>query len=639
MLKRINILSDETANKIAAGEVVERPYSVVKELVENSIDAGAKNITIEILDGGQKSIKVIDDGSGIHPDDIHKAFLPHATSKILEIEDIFDITTLGFRGEALASIAAVSNTILKSRIESFDYGKELQVSGGIVISSAETGMNVGTTVEINDLFFNVPARLKFLKSSIREASLVSDIISRLALAKSDISFKLFSNGKRLINTYGSGNLLDSIRSIYGKAISDNLIYFENHTDIASVYGYIGNAEVSRGSRNNQSVFVNKRYIKSKLITAAVENAFKSFLTINKFPFFVLFLDIFPEFVDVNIHPTKAEIKFKDDRDIFKLVFDGVHSAIRKDQKDSFDIQMSGRLEGAPKYEKFDYLDRLEFNSPRKDEVDLPIDLRATAASSNYLYSTDEGHRSEPICEKSEIFAQREHEHIEGTSFALRVPQVNCSHTPTSAFTRDDNRISTNTNTKFPTLDIIGQFNKTYILAQNAEELYIIDQHAAHEKVLFEKYRSEIDKGIITAQILLTPSVLELGVEEFIYYMENKEVFENTGFVIEIFGDNTITIREVPYVLGKLDIKNLFLSIIDNLKNMGSGKTTEVKYDSIAKIACKSAIKANHSLSDAEIQNLIEDLRLAEDPFNCPHGRPTIIKIGLYELEKRFKRVQ
>lgn len=610
-LKRINILNDETANKIAAGEVVERPSSVVKELVENSIDAGAKNITIEISEGGQKMIRVIDDGWGIHPDDVKIAFLPHATSKINNINDIFKINTLGFRGEALASIASVSNTTLKSKIEDNDFGKKIEVVGGEIASISDIGMSKGTIIEVNDLFFNVPARLKFLKSSARETALISDIVSRLAIANPEISFKLFSNEKKLIHTFGNGNLMDCIRSIYGKAICENLIYFENHTDTASIHGYIGNSEISRGSRNNQSIFVNKRYIKSKLITAALENAYKSFLTANKYPFFVAFLEIFPEFIDVNIHPTKAEIKFRDEREIFKLVFDSVHGAIRRELKDNFDIPIKSDFDNNVNYESISYLDnpQIDTRNYEKATVEVPIDLK------NIIHEDKLVEGADIVKDSSSGFD------IEKEVIKIKPIQNSFERIP-----------------RFPSLELLGQFNKTYILAQNDGELYIIDQHAAHEKVLFEKFREEINKRDVVIQGLLTPVILELSAEEFIYYVENKDVFANSGFVIEDFGNNTITIREVPYVLGKLDIKNLFLSIIDNLKSLGSVKTIDLKYDSIARLACKSAIKANHSLSDLEIKALIEQLRFLQDPFNCPHGRPTIIKIGLNELEKRFKRI-
>jgi DNA mismatch repair protein MutL len=636
-LDRINVLSEDTSNKIAAGEVVERPYSVVKELTENSIDANAKNITVEIFEGGQKSIKITDDGIGIHPEDIEKAFMPHATSKIKTIDDMFKIATMGFRGEALASIGAISNTVLKSRTADYSYGRELSLSGGKLNYITDTGMNIGTSIEVNDIFFNVPARMKFLKSPMREGASISDIVSRIAMAHSNISFKLFNNDKKVVHTYGNNNIIDSIRSIYGKNTTDNLIYFENHSDTATIYGYVGNSEISRGSRNNQTIFVNKRYIKSRLITAAVETAFKSFLTINKFPFFVIFLDIFPEFIDVNIHPTKAEVKFRDDREIFKLIFDGVHAAIKNSLKDTFDIDFE-KLEFKEKtnYEKIDYFDVID-NSKKKEEqkfsAELPLDLKNTdsfisSLDNNKAYSKniDRDNKNTYMEERSAA----DNKGFYNNSCEEKIKEVK------ESYEREPEELKV---AKFPNLDVIGQFNNTYILAQSMGELYIIDQHAAHEKILFEKYRNEINLGEINIQLLLTPLVMELNSEDYYYYIENEEIFKTAGFTVEIFGDNTITIREIPYFLGKLDIKNFFLAILDNLKNMGSGKTTVVKYDSIAKMACKSAIKANDRLSIAELNSLIEELRYLAEPFNCPHGRPTIIKMTLQELEKKFKRIQ
>lgn len=642
-MKRINILDTETSNKIAAGEVVERPSSVVKELIENSIDSGAKNITVEIEDGGQKSIKVLDDGHGIHPEDIEKAFMPHATSKINSIDDIYSINTMGFRGEALASISAVSNTILKSRTEESGYGKEISIKGGILDYIKDAGCNVGTTIEVKDLFFNVPARKKFLKSSSRESAYISDILNRLALANPDISFKLFSNGKKVLNTYGTGKLIDAIRSVYGKSICDNIISVEKHSDVSSIHGFIGNSEISRGSRNNQSIFVNKRYIKSKLITAAVENAFKSFLTVNKYPFFVVFLDIFPEFIDVNVHPTKSEIKFRDDREIFKLTFDAVHEALRNSLRSSFEIPVDE--EAKPKDEQLNYI------KEENNRVQLPIDLisfnennyKIEDCGNNRSYEQDLkkysfndlkkypkeiNYNTDDIIKEDKVLNQ-------DTSIDVNKSEV--LHEENKE--RESIQIREEKIAKFPSLTIIGQFRSTYILAEAADNLYLIDQHAAHEKILFEKYKRSIQENKVMSQVLITPVVMELVSEDYDYYLENSDVFEKSGFNIEPFGENTISIRGVPLILGKPDIKNLFMDILDNLKNMGSGQTWEVKYNSIAKLACKSAVKANDILSNIEMKTLVEDLRFIEDPFTCPHGRPTIMKFTLNELEKRFKRIQ
>lgn len=597
-MKRINILNQNTFNKIAAGEVVERPFSVVKELVENSIDAEAKNITVEVSNGGQDLIKVSDDGVGIYAEDIEKAFLPHATSKILNIEDILSLNTMGFRGEALPSIASISKVLLKSKPSSENIGKEIYMEGGNYISFNDVGMNTGTIIKITDLFYNVPARLKFLKSTSRESSLISDIIQRLSLANPDIAFKLINNDKTVLNTYGSSNLEDAIRVIYGKKTLENISYFESHSDIISVYGYIGNAELSRGSRNNQSIFVNRRYIKSGLITAAVENAFKSFLTIHKFPFFTVFIDIFPEYIDVNVHPSKTEIKFKEDKMVFSFVFNTVHESIKNSLYKEFNEQIKEDV-------KEDNKEIIRENPSlfqNTQKVQIPMDLKSTTKDKD----NENNFIQNPINKSVSIDIKKDFEEYKP---------------------------------KLPDMRIIGQFDNTYILAESFKTLYLIDQHAAHEKVLFENYRDKIKKEQVKSQLLLQPIVMELDPEDFSYYIDNKELFYKTGFNIELFGENTINIREVPFIMGKPDINNLFMDIIDNIKAMGSGETTEVKYDSIAMLACKSAVKAKDKLSKEEMEALINDLSSAKDPFNCPHGRPTIIKITSLELEKKFKRIQ
>ncbi|RXM73824.1 DNA mismatch repair endonuclease MutL [Clostridium tetani] len=620
-MKRINILDECTFNKIAAGEVVERPFSVVKELVENSIDAEAKNIIVEVKNGGQDLIKVSDDGAGIYADDIQKAFLPHATSKILNIDDIFSLNTMGFRGEALPSIASISKILLKSKPLSETSGKEIYMEGGNFISFNDVGMNTGTTIKVTDLFYNVPARLKFLKSPSRESSLISDIIQRLSLANPDIAFKLINNGKTVLNTYGSGNLEDAIRVIYGKKTLENISYFESHSDIISVYGYIGNAELSRGSRNNQSIFVNKRYIKSGLITAAVENAFKSFLTINKFPFFVIFIDIFPEYIDVNVHPTKTEIKFKEDKIVFSFVFKTVHESIKKSLYKEFNEQIKEDV-------KEDNKEIIKENPSlfqNVEKVQIPIDLKSASMDIERKSLVNS-----VLCNENNIVKDNINKNIYIDT------KKNLSENKLKNILKENTEDMVS---KLPDMKIIGQFDNTYILAESVKNLYIIDQHAAHEKILFETYRDKIKKDEVKSQLLLQPIVLELDSEDFSYYVDNKELFYKTGFNIEVFGENTINIREVPFIMGKPDINNLFMDIINNIKAMGSGETIEVKYDSIAMLACKSAVKAHDKLSKEEMDALINDLRFAKDPFNCPHGRPTIIKITSLELEKKFKRIQ
>lgn len=608
-MNRINLLDEEISNKIAAGEVVERPASVVKELIENSIDANAKNITIEIEDSGQNSIKITDDGAGIHPDDIEKAFMPHGTSKIKKVEDLFAVNTFGFRGEALPSIASVSKVNLISRMEGNPFGKEVHLSGGKIEFIEDIGTNIGTTILVQDLFFNVPARQKFLKSDQREGSLISNIITRLALANHNVSFKYYINDKKSLITFASEDSKDTIRNVYGNNVYNNLIQFEGCTDIASVHGYIGNSEISRGSRNNQSIFVNKRYIKSGLITAAVENAFKSFLTINRYPFFVLFIEIFPELIDVNVHPTKSEVKFQDERNIYKLVFESVHSALRDYVKGTFS-----------QVEEFDLpfvnkeVHKVEDIEPKL--VQLPIDLK------------EEKENQVSKFKNQEYVFNNHNNKLNDTS--IREETSNYLNKPEASIIKD-------LEPKFPALDIIGQFNNTYILAEYNGTLYMIDQHAAHEKILFEKYKNDIEKSKVVSQILMAPILMELSHEDYSYYNENINIFNQAGFSIDIFGDNTISIREVPIFLGKVGIKDLFIDILDNIKSMGSGKTIEVKYDTIASVACKAAIKASHQLSKLEMAALIDELRYINEPFTCPHGRPTIITMDVKEIEKKFKR--
>lgn len=665
-MKRINLLDEHTSNKIAAGEVVERPSSVVKELVENSIDAGSKNITIEIEEGGIALIRVIDDGIGVHNLDIEKAFLPHATSKIKTVEDIYSISTLGFRGEALPSIASVSKVTFRSKPAECDFGKELVLEAGEKISLTDIGMNNGSVMEVKDLFFNVPARRKFLKSTSREGSLINDIILRIALSNPHISFKLFNNGKKTLHTYGDGNLNNVIRTIYGKNISEHVLPFEYEDETLKIHGYIGKELIARGSRNNESIFVNNRYIKNKTIVAAVENAFKSFSTVNKFPFFVLFIDLSPDSIDVNIHPTKAEIKFKDERVIYKRVFDAVHSALKEDIFNSFKVDNKFEIEEVVEEIKLD-LDS-ESNTPSisepassnkiepsikdvynkvtiydvKKEEDLYNKLKQLNKDkniNNYNYKQPD---NKTASEDLNISSIKENSNLETTYNTNSDIIKNTSSSNNNSIDIKSSEESTLKHSeptpKFPDLRIIGQFRKTYILAEYLDTLYIIDQHVAHEKILFEKYVKDIENNEIVVQRLLIPCIIDLSLDDFECYKENIHVFADSGFVIEEFGGNTIALKEVPYFLGKLDAKNFLLSIIDNLKNLGSGKTVDVKVNKIATMACKAAVKANDYLTQIEMEKLISDLRYLDNPFNCPHGRPIIIKFTEYELEKRFRRI-
>ncbi|SHH77100.1 DNA mismatch repair endonuclease MutL [Clostridium grantii] len=673
MLKRINVLNFETTNKIAAGEVVERPSSVVKELIENSIDAGANNITIEILEGGMEKIKIVDDGAGIHSEDMKKAFLPHATSKISSIDDVYALNTFGFRGEALASIASVSIINLKSKTVDLEFGKELKNIAGSIENIEEVGCNNGTSIEVNDLFFNIPARKKFLKSPSREGSLISTLISKLALANHKVSFKYYNNNKKSLVTFASEDVKETIKYVYGKTIYDNLIKFENHTDIISVHGYVGTPEISRGSRNNQSIFVNKRLIKSPLITTAVENAFKSFTTVHKYPFFVLFLDIFPEYIDVNVHPTKAEIKFNNDKEIFSAVFNTVHKAIRASYEDNFEIKAEPKTIELLK-ENNDYINSSHFVEYKegianeeeklknlvKENIQIPLDLKSLKDEENTFKSplidiTNVGNEDldslkedKQVNNESRVYNYNDHmeqnDYVdEGKQEINEIKQDILESEQEIKQDRVEDKVddiikSQVMKPKFPKIRIIGQFNKTYILGEADNEFYMIDQHAAHEKILFEKFSKDIENRTILSQTIMIPVIIELSPEDFYYYTENSFIFQNAGFNIEPFGDNTLSVREVPIILGKTEVVELFYGILDNIKNYGKGNITAVKAYIINQLACKTAIKANHNLSTLEMDSLIENLRFIDEPFHCPHGRPIIIKMSLYELEKKFKRI-
>lgn len=617
-MRRINLLSENTANKIAAGEVVERASSVVKELVENSLDADSKNITIEIEDSGNKLIRITDDGRGIHPEDIKIAFLPHGTSKISSVEDIYDIQSFGFRGEALASIAAVSKVRLKSRMEAFDYGREIYIEGGKVIYEKDVGCNLGTEIEVKDLFFNTPGRQKFLKSPQREKSIINDLVLKLALGNYKTSITLINDGKQTLRTFSEDELDKTLRILYGKEVYENVIPIENHSDILSVYGYIGKESISRGSRNRQSIFVNKRLIKSSLITAAVENAFKSFIMVNKFPFFVIHIDIFPEFIDPNVHPTKNEVKFLEERVLFKTIFDGVHSALKESLKKSFIIPEEIEDLAIVQEDKL----HKSYTSSEPSQIGYLNDNHYTSEDNNLGYNKDFGFNKEA-------------NYNDKPSYIREIPIEN------QVEPKGDNIYSNKEISripKIPPIKLIGQCFNSYIIGEYLDELYLIDQHAAHEKILFEKYRKNIGNFNVVSQILAVPTIIPLTFDEYAIYKDNEEIFLNAGFMVESFGENDVLVREVPVFLGKPHINNLFHDMIENIKSMGSGLTIDIKYDKIASLACKAAVKANDKLSDVEILSLLEELRYIDEPFTCPHGRPTIIKYSLKEIEKSFKRI-
>ncbi len=612
---KINILSKDTFNKIAAGEVVERPASVAKELVENSIDAKATEIYIEIIEGGEKLIKIVDNGEGILEEDLRNAFLPHATSKIRTADDLFSISTMGFRGEALSSISSVSKVLTRSKTQGND-GREILVEGGEIRYEKFSSMDQGTLMEIRDLFYNVPARKKFLKSTSREASIISEILSKISMAHPKVSFKLVVDGKEILRTYGTGNQKDVIRQVYNKKVYENLFYFENHFDSFSIFGYIGNEEISRGSRSHETIFVNKRLVQSKVIATAAEKAFKSFATVSRFPFFVINIEVFPEIIDVNIHPQKAEIKFEDESHIFKSVFGTIHGAMRDGLKDTFAIEKE------EEEESFEQLSHSAVNTPVY--IDIPVDTMKKIGA--------------VVTEGRTESDQKPDQSLYSAYDSSEEKKIREDH---GQMSRDEGVAGSDAlerSAKFPMPKIIGQFRDTYILTEIHDELYIFDQHAAHEKINFEKYMLGIREGSVASQGLLIPEIVDLDMEDHQLYIDNREVLKEAGFVIEDFGDRSISIREVPLFLGKVQASSYLHEILDNIRNLGKGNKEDVKYLRIATAACKASIKAYEPLTLEEMQYLIDELRFIEEPFTCPHGRPTLVKLTEKDMQKMFRRI-
>ena len=596
-MKTIHVLDSKTINKIAAGEVIEKPASVVKELVENSIDAKANNITVEVMHGGISSIRISDDGIGINKEDIETAFLRHATSKIKDDKDLNTINTLGFRGEALASIACVSKVEVISKTKDSLTGRKVYIDGGKIIKSEDCGCPDGTTITVKELFFNTPARLKFLKSESREGIYITEVVQNLALSHPNVSFRYKANEKSYFITKGDGDLKSAILSIYGKEIYNNIIYLNSSVDFIRIEGYVGNSTIARASRTHQSIFINGRYIKNKTITAAVETAFKSMLTINKFPFFILNIYVNPEFIDVNVHPSKLEIKFQDEQMVFKAVYKSVKDVLLS-KSDILEPPIKFTSNVPPMYFK-------------QGKMDVFNDKNENLYSSN----KNEQNEGDRIKENNDV-----NSNINSNGAEIDSPEIKVSPS------------------KIEPLSIVGQLHFTYIIAEGKDELYMIDQHAAHERINYEKLLNEYKASSIKSQKLLTPIIIDLSFDEKETVNKNIDLFKNIGFEIDDFGSNSISIRAIPIIYGNPNIKDVFFEILSEI-NINESDVLNTINKVIYTMACKSSIKAGDKLNNMEMIKLVEELRHCENPYTCPHGRPTIIKTTFYELEKKFKRVQ
>lgn len=584
----IILLNEETINKIAAGEVIERPASIVKELVENSIDAGSTSITIEVKDGGKSLISVVDNGCGIMAEDLYNVFQRHATSKINSIDDLLKIKTLGFRGEAMSSIAAVSEIELSTRSENENVGSYISIKGGAIIDNKTIGYPSGTSIKVKKLFYNTPARLKFLKSDKTENSYISDVVEKTALCNSNISFKYVSDEKTIFHTPGNGDLLSVIQCIYGMKTVKIMLPVNFSNELVSIEGYIAKPEFSKGNSSYIIFSINNRIVKNIALKEAVRTAYKSLLMNKRYPFSILNINISPEKIDVNVHPTKAEVKFSDDKSIFSIIYYAVNNVLSKSE-----LQYT---------ESFA---RDNFNILEEEQN----------GETNYTQ-----HSMLPIFDNK-----------------AKISNIEKNHEFTSKYL--DYRLKErdiNTNISTPKL-IIGQLFNTYILCQDEDTFYLVDQHAAHERILYENLINKKMKNEIESQSLLIPLIIELTPKEINYINTCIDMLNTIGFDIEMFGDNSIAIRQVPIIMGQPCSGAVLSDLLDTMENFKDNlKLLEEK--ALLQIACKSAIKAGDNLNNKEMIELIDELFKTELSYTCPHGRPTVISLNKYDLEKKFKRI-
>lgn len=593
---RIILLDENTINKIAAGEVIERPASVVKELVENSIDAEATSVTIDIKDAGKSLISIIDNGTGIMRDDLPHVFERHATSKIKDIDDLMTVRTLGFRGEAMSSIASVANIELESQSEKDTLGSRIVIKSGKIIENREISTSIGTIIKVKNLFYNTPARFKFLKSDKTELNYISDTVEKIAFSNTHVAIKYIVNDDIIFHTPGNGDLLSVIQCIFGTKAAKMMLPVSYSNELLSINGYISKPEFSKGNSTYMIFSINKRIIKNNMLKEAVKAAYKSFLMNNRFPVSILNIDIEPDRIDVNVHPAKAEVKFSDDRSIFNLVYYSLNQTLSSNEtvytesfKDSqsFSIKEASMLDDIKDYRPY------------------------TSAPTNYP-------------EKSFQINQIPNKHISSYIWDSK-PDLK----PQPIAVKDKELLSTG--------QVIGQLFNTYIIYQKDDSCMMIDQHAAHERIVYEELMNKAKLRNIDQQPLLMPVIIELTPKEKNLAEAGLEVLNHLGFDIEFFGENSLAVRQVPIILGQpcsgFVISEL-LDTIDDYKNDFS-----IIYEkTIIQIACKTAVKAGNNLTTKEIEELIVKLFNTKQPYTCPHGRPTIITMNKTEIEKKFKRI-
>ena len=683
-MNRIQVLDQKTIDQIAAGEVIERPASVVKELVENSIDAGATAVTVEIRDGGTSFIRVTDNGSGIEGDQVATAFLRHSTSKIRAVEDLFHVASLGFRGEALSSIASIAMVELITKTADAEEGVRYVIEGGAEKRLEETAAPDGTTFLVRSLFYNTPARRKFLKSPMTEAGYVGELMERLALSRPDISFQFITNGQTKLHTSGNHNLKDVIYHIYGRDVAANLAQVEAEQGPVRISGFVGKPVVSRGNRSYENYFINGRYIRSNLIAKGIEEGYRTFLMQHKYPFTALHFSIDGSLLDVNVHPTKMELRFSNQEELYRFVRDTVRQALMErelipevrlteepDPGKQLEIKQQEKLpEKQPEKERPDPASRLAGEAAAKREAapSTPQErnLEYFLAEMRKRVTGEFKRKEQEKAEREKTEQKRAEQEKAGRERTEReVPaqenarQERACGSAGSEILRESGSYGLkpsgkplpegepeqldlfeqrllNPATKSD-IRIIGQLFDTYWLVQFEDKFYMIDQHAAHEKVLYERTLKSLADKEITSQMVSPPLILTLSMQEAEKLSAYQDYFRELGFEIEPFGGKEYAVSAVPANLYGLAEKDLFLELLDGLEYM-NGRNTQMILEKIASMSCKAAVKGNQRMSAAEAKALIEELLTLENPYNCPHGRPTIISMTKQEIEKKFKRI-
>lgn len=617
-MPNIAILNQETIDKIAAGEVVERPCSVVKELVENAIDAGSTAITVEIKEGGISFIRITDNGCGIERDQVAVAFYRHSTSKICSAEDLLTVKSLGFRGEALSSISAVARVELITKTYDELTGTRYVIEGSKELSNEEIGAPDGTTFIVKDLFYNVPARRKFLKTAQTEGSYISDMVEKLALSHPDISFKFINNNQTKLHTSGNGNRKDIIYHIFGREISSSLLEVKHECEYFKVEGFIGKPVITRGNRNYENYFINGRYVKSNILSRAIEEAYKSFLMQHQYPFTVLYFTFFSE-LDVNVHPTKMELRFDNNNEIYVELCDTIYAILsHKEMIPEVPVDSTP----APKKIVHEYKEPIPepFEKRRINEV------RAAESRSVYGQSVTSTVKN-----------------YSATEPAAKAPETSTAYEPAQVVTGTQQTLGDYdkvflTESAKKQFSIIGQLFKTYWLIEFEDKLYIIDQHAAHEKVLYEKTMARLANKDFTSQRISPPIVMTLDARECEMLEKYRPQIEQFGYEVEHFGGKEYMISAIPDNLFNIDMKDLFIEMLDDFSNATGRQTPDIITEKVASMSCKAAVKGNDKLTLPEINKLIDELLSLDNPYNCPHGRPTIISMSKYEIEKKFKRI-